>query len=775
MKLGDWRVPALVLALVVGGVLAWAASLTPAPLAPDAPAGMFSAGRAMIDDRAMAARPHPIGSAEAGLVRSYLLQRMQYLGLSPRTIEGEAVETPRWFKGGVAVGGRVENLLGVLKGTDSTLPALVLMAHSDSVPGSPGAADDAAGVVSALEVIRALKESGPHKRDVAVLITDGEEAGLLGARAFFASNDPFLGHIGEVVNLEARGGGGRVNMFQTGPLDGAHIGLFRKAVGDTNANSLTSEVYKYMPNDTDFTVSRNAGYPGYNFAFVGKEFDYHSPSSTPDALDQGALQHMGDQALAISRALADAPVLPAKAADATYSDVLGKVVLGYPAVLGGWLLLVLTLAIGLVSAVRGQRLDGERNLRPGAMAWGALGTLLVVLITAAVLWAAAQFVGLNDFARHRAFLAQYPTELTGFTLLTLGAVLLLVGPVQHGRAWTLLFGLKETRWSSWLGAFILLALADVGLQIASPPIAVITAWPLFLAALVMAITAFGGGARFEAAASVIAALVVGALGLGHLGHFADQTFSAVGEMAPYLLVLFVLLAIPMLFPLLTAWGRVGMRGQLASLGILVLGGGTLAYASLHNPASARTPAYTQAFYLQDSVAGKGWRASSLDKLDAWSSGVLSAGHAKPERREVEALNGKLWLSPAPVGGENRPRFTSTRDGEAVVIHIAPQAGGRELRLTLSASAPLKDVSLEQQPVAILAKPNTPAYLRWSAPGDGVTLRFTPTAPSGELRLVYAEVKDGWPAGQTPAPKPPTLMPWGLSDTTVITDELKTKW
>lgn len=775
MKLGDWRVPALVLALVVGGLLAWAASLTPAPRSPDAPVEVFSAGRAMVDDRAMAARPHPIGSAEAGLVRSYLLQRMQFLGLSPRTSGGEAVETPRWFKGSAAVGGRVENLVGVLKGTDPSLPAVVLMAHSDSVPGSPGAADDAAGVASALEVIRALKESGPHKRDVAVLITDGEEAGLLGARAFFASGDPLLAHMGEVVNLEARGGGGRVNMFQTGPLDGAHIALFRKAVGDTNANSLTSEVYKYMPNDTDFTVSRGAGYPGYNFAFVGKEFDYHAPSSTPDALDQGSLQHMGDQALAITRALADAPVLPAKAPDAAYSDVLGKFVIGYPAVLGGWLLFVVTLVVGVVSAVRGQKLDGERGLRPGAMAWGAVGSLVVVLVVAAVLWAAAQLVGLNDFARHRAFLAQYPVELAGFGLLALGVALFMVGPVQRGRAWTLLFGLKETRWSSWLGAFLLLALADLGLQIASPPIAVITAWPLFLAALVMAITAFGGGARFEATASVVAALVIGVLGLGHLGHFADQTFSAVGEMAPFLLALFVLLAIPMLFPLLTAWGRAGARGQLASIAVTALGAAILVYAAVNNPAKARTPAYTQAFYLQDSVAGKGWRASSLDRLDAWSAGVLHAGGAKPERREVEALNGKLWLSPAPLGGENRPVFTSSRDGDAVVIHIAPQAGGRELRLTLSATAPLKEVSIEHKPVAILAKANTPARLYWAAPVDGLTLRFTPEAPSGELRLLYAEVKDGWPAGQAPARKPATLMPFSLSDTTVITDELKTKW
>ncbi len=776
MKFGDLRAPALVVVLALAAILAWFAAQTPTPRGAEAPEAAFSAARAMVDDRAMAAKPHPIGSAEAGLVRSYLLQRMQFLGLAPRIAEGVAVETPRWFKGALVVGGRVENLVGVLKGTDPSLPAVLLMAHSDSVPGSPGAADDAAGVVSILETVRALKAQGPHRRDVAILITDGEEAGLLGARAFFASDDPLLKHIGEVVNLESRGGGGRVNMFQTGPADGPHLSLFRKAVGDTNANSLTSEVYKYMPNDTDFTVSRNAGFPGYNFAFAGLEFDYHSPSSTPQMLDQGAVQHMGDQALAITRALADGETLPAKGPDAAYSDLLGKMVIAYPAVLGGWVLFALSILIAGVSVVRGQRLDGQRSLRPGATAWGALGTLLLVVVVGVVLWAAGRFIGLNDFARHRAFLAQYPVEFIGFVLLAVGAGLFLVGPVQRGRVWSLLVGLNETRWSGWAGCFLILALLDLALQIMSPPMAMISAWPLLLAALLMAATAFVGMGRFEAPASVVAAAVLGVLGLAHLAHFADQTFTAVGEMAPALLAVFVLLALPLAFPLLNGWSRVGRGGQIAALAMVLAGAGTLTWAAARQPWTARTPAYAQAFYLQDSVAGKSFRASGLDRLDPWSAGVLTAGQGRPARHPVAALNDAFWLSPAPPAGEKRPVFGSSRDGDAVVVRIAPQAGGREVRLTLTATAPAKQVSLAGRPVAILAKANTPTYVRWSALGaDGLELRFTPTTPHGELNLQYAEVIDGWPAGQTPEPKPPTLQPYGLSDTTVVTDQLKTRW
>lgn len=774
MKFGDWRAAALGVVLAVGALLAWGAAQTPPPLGADAPAGVFSAARAMIDDRAIAAKPHPIGSAEAGLVRSYLLQRMQTLGLDPRTTPGVAVEAPRWFKGTVAVGARVENLVGVLKGTDPSLPAVLLMAHSDSVPGSPGAADDAAGVASAFETVRALKAQGPHKRDVAVLITDGEEAGLLGARAFFASGDPLLKHIGEVVNLEARGGGGRVNMFQMGEQDGGHLALFRRVVADTNANSLTSEVYKYMPNDTDFTVSRAAGYPGFNFAFIGSEFDYHSPSSTPAALDQGSLQHMGDQALAVTRALADAPALPAKGPDAAYSDLLGKTILAYPAVLGGWIVFGLAVIAAAVSIWRGQQLATGHGVRVGPLVWGAVGSLIIVAILVSVLWSAAQLVGLNDFARHRALLAQYPVLFAGVALLTVGGALFLAGPVQRGHSWTLLNAKPETRWGNWAGAFLLLALLSLFLQIKFPPMAMLTAWPLLAAALVMAAIAFVGGGRFESLVAIAAAGVVGVFGVAHLGHFADQTFTAIGESLPELLALFVLIALPMLYPLVIGWGRGGWPARAISAGMTVLGVGVLVYAALRDPSSVRTPSMAQAFYLHDSVANKSFRASGLERLDPWSSAAIGAPALRPERRKIEVLNGSFWLTPAPLVGQTRPVFTSSRDGDAVVVHIAPQVGGRELRMALKTTVPVKDVTLDGQAAPILGKVGQASYVRWSAPSDGLNLRFKPAGP-GELNLTYAEIKDGWPTGAAPSPKPATAMPWGLSDTTVLTDELKTQW
>ena len=212
--------------LVVALIAAAVANMTPRALGLDAPAGVFSAGRAMVDDRVIAKAPHPVGSPANYAVRNYLTGRMTQLGLSPQIQRIDAFQE-RPGKAPLVIGGVVENIIGVLPGKDRNAPALALMAHYDSVPGSPGAADDAAGVSAALEIMRILKAEGTPARDVVLLLTDGEEAGLLGATAFF-QNHPLAGRIGFVINMESRGGGGQANMFETAAANGAVIDMFRK-------------------------------------------------------------------------------------------------------------------------------------------------------------------------------------------------------------------------------------------------------------------------------------------------------------------------------------------------------------------------------------------------------------------------------------------------------------------------------------------------------------------------------------------------------------------
>ena len=90
------------------------------------------------------------------------------------------------------------NVIGVLPGTIADSGAVVLLAHWDHLgtcgpPAAPdrlcnGAVDNASGVAVMLEIARRIAEHGPLERDLYVVATTAEEAGLVGAEAF--ADDP---------------------------------------------------------------------------------------------------------------------------------------------------------------------------------------------------------------------------------------------------------------------------------------------------------------------------------------------------------------------------------------------------------------------------------------------------------------------------------------------------------------------------------------------------------------------------------------------------------
>lgn len=86
------------------------------------------------------------------------------------------------------------NVLGLLPGQMRGSGAVLLMGHWDHLGecGSAesedaicnGAIDNASGIAVMLELARRLAATGPHDRDIYLLATSAEEAGLLGAKAF---------------------------------------------------------------------------------------------------------------------------------------------------------------------------------------------------------------------------------------------------------------------------------------------------------------------------------------------------------------------------------------------------------------------------------------------------------------------------------------------------------------------------------------------------------------------------------------------------------------
>lgn len=605
-----WLSGSLVLALL----LAVITLQTPRPVGADAPATAFSTARAMVDVREIARRPHPLGSADHIRVRDYLFGRMTSLGLSPARFAGPLSpasirRSERLGQNPAGVGYTAVNLVGILPGRDPSAPAVLLMAHYDTVPGSPGAADDSAGVASVLEAVRAIRARGLADRTLVILFTDAEELSLDGARIFFGGH-PLRDRIGAVVNLEARGGGGRAMMFETAPGNAQTIRLFARAAsratGGPASSSLGVFVYERMPNGTDFTITRARGIPGVNFAFIGRPEQYHSAAAIPTALDQGSVQHIGSQALESADALLRAPALPVADGNLVYSDILGWFVLMHtPAT--GWLLLTLTAALGGLAAWR----IGRRSvLSPADIGRGALDGLWF-LATAVVLAQAVRVIAGPMTARatsaddYYTLLARLPwmEAATALTVLAVGLVLLAgrdridrrglaavivlatVGALVLGGfsivvlvmavlaiGLTLVPGLaSRTVWGGWLGLIALTLGLGLIVQTVAPEAALVFVWPGLLAAAAAAITAFAGPGLDRPAGlapSAVAGVLGGAWLIG-LGHFV---FLGVGMDLPGAMALIGLLVLMLVRPLAPAPGLTRFVLVAAAAGLLIAGG-----------------------------------------------------------------------------------------------------------------------------------------------------------------------------------------------------------
>jgi hypothetical protein len=274
--------------------LAWQLK-APVPLPATAPPTAFSAERAMKYVEQIAQQTHPLGSEDNARVRRYLIDELTALGLAPEVQTATVTRNMR----GEDLSGTVHNIVARLYGTNATR-AVLLAAHYDSTSMGSGAGDDAAGVAALLETLRALRAGSPLRNDVIFLFTDGEERGLLGAKAFVDSHR-WAGDISVALNFEARGNAGPVIMFETSENNRRLIRQFAQAAPDPRAYSFVSDLYKRMPNDTDLTEFKRGGMAGMNFAMAEGWATYHMPQDTTAALDRGSLQHHGASALALAR------------------------------------------------------------------------------------------------------------------------------------------------------------------------------------------------------------------------------------------------------------------------------------------------------------------------------------------------------------------------------------------------------------------------------------------------------------------------------------------
>ncbi|WP_433793230.1 M28 family peptidase [Actinoplanes sp. CA-252034] len=332
---------AVLAVLALAGLAAIRSIQPPAARAETAPASEFSAERAFQTVRTIAATPHPAGSPANERVREHLVATLSGLGLSPEVQDTVSEQGAGLSSSAGGTGlARVRNVVAVIPGTAST-GRVFLIAHYDSAQVAPGANDDGAGTSTILETARALTSGERPRNDVVLVLTDAEEACLCGAKAFVEQH-PLARDGGVALNLEARGSSGPAIMFETSAGNRRLVETYAKTPYPVGT-SFAVEIYRLLPNDTDFTPFRESPlFQGLNTAYIDGAAVYHAPTDRPEAMDRDSLQHHGDNALALAREFGALDLRELKGGgDATYFPVPGLLV-RYP---GGlvWPLAVLAL------------------------------------------------------------------------------------------------------------------------------------------------------------------------------------------------------------------------------------------------------------------------------------------------------------------------------------------------------------------------------------------------------------------------------------------------
>ncbi len=283
-----------------------------------------------------------VGTPENARARSYIIDQLRLYGFDVRVQETDA---RRPELGRTA---RVSNIIATLAGERPE--AIGLVSHYDSGLDTPGGGDDAFGVAVSLEAARTFASRERRRWSLFVLVTDAEEAGLMGAAALVTDRE-VTDRLRAYLNFEASGTSRPVMLFETGPGNAWLVKTWARHAPHPRGGSMGIEVYKRLPNDTDFTIFKRHDIPGLNFAVVGNSYGYHTARDTPARIEPAALREAGENAATILAALQDVDITQRNASDATYFDAGPKAAVSYgPRT--GWLIAAAALVFGAIAVVK---------------------------------------------------------------------------------------------------------------------------------------------------------------------------------------------------------------------------------------------------------------------------------------------------------------------------------------------------------------------------------------------------------------------------------------
>ncbi len=733
----------------------------------DIAATEFSSGRAMKHLAAISQDPHPLGSPAHAAVREYILGQLNAQGLEAQVQSASALNSTQSTLLRAAT---VHNVIGRLRGARGGGEALLISGHYDTVPNSPGASDDGSSIAAMLETARALKAGPPLNNDVIFLFTDGEEVGLLGARAF-VDEHPLAKDVRLALNFEARGNGGPAVMFETSSRNGRLIEEFAKAAPRPYANSVAYEIYRRLPNDTDLSVFKGARLPGLNFAFIDGLAYYHTRADSIANINEGSLQHQGTYALALARHFGGLNLNDLQGGDAVYFDVLGTTLVNYPA---GWavalgaLVLVLFALVTLLGFRRGRLTLG--GVISGCFAFILSMVCAPLLVT--IMWLVIRTLqtslgrSIQDDFYHSHF---YFGGLTAVTI----AVTTLIYVAFHKRANA--ESLAVGSLLCWLPILAFVCLKAPG---ASYPLT----WPLLFSLVALGLVFYAWRKESGGGAKTLWVLTVGVIpGLLLLVPLIYQTSVALGLNSVGVIGALVVLLLSLLVPQLlraTSSRRWALSAvaALCGLALIIIAGVVPVIDGQH-------PKTDSVFYALNADTGKAVWATADGAVDEWTEQFF------PEGAETGSLSEYI---PSTYDGfiKNQAPALPLEPAKVELLSDNSKDGLRQLRLKISSVRPGVTVALQPGSKAWVLSTlvngkrvesgdaRAPRQARrpwslqyWAPPAEGIdlTLEFEASQPL-ELRVIEQSYGLPQEAARAFKPRPEHTMPkpFGYSDVTLVT-------
>ncbi|MGQ0667560.1 MAG: M20/M25/M40 family metallo-hydrolase [Nitrospiraceae bacterium] len=274
--------------------------------------------------RALVGERHPLSSpVRLQQTEAYLCEQFSATGLSVTTHEFDAV------------GGIYRNVIGragpATAPLQQALPPLILAAHYDTVPGSPGADDNASGLVVLLDVAQRIRQAS-LSRPVQFIAFCLEEEDLLGSRAYVARLVSARQPVHGAIVLECVGYAsdeeGSQKIPPGIPVTVPTVGNFLAVIGNQTSTLLTSAVEQAMrphlpvvplvvPGNgelladtrrSDHTSFWEEGFPAVMLTDTAnfRNPHYHRPTDTIDTLNLDFMASVSDSVTAAVLSLAGA-------------------------------------------------------------------------------------------------------------------------------------------------------------------------------------------------------------------------------------------------------------------------------------------------------------------------------------------------------------------------------------------------------------------------------------------------------------------------------------